>query len=110
MEDQTNSQPSEQKENTTIYYVIVAVVLVAVLIAGYFLRPKPQQPAQTAGTQQQIAPPPPTPTPGPITGLACENQYYNQVTGIPGQYYVSVEGVDLATTTKVTCDFTVSVN
>lgn len=110
MEPQNNSQPGEQKENTQMYYVIGAVVLVAVLVAGYLLRPKPQQQAVGTPTQQVIAPPPPTPTPGPITGLACDNQYYNIVTGIPGQYFLTVEGGDLATTTKVTCDFTVSVN
>lgn len=110
MEPQTNSGAEETKENTQMYYVIGAVVLVAVLVAGYLLRPK-KAPEQTAGTQtQQIVAPPPTPTPGPITGLACENQYYNQVVGVPSQYFLSVEGVDLATATKETCEFTVTVN
>lgn len=111
MEGQENTQTTPEKENTTMYYVIGAVVLVAVLVAGYFLRPKPQTPAQQSGQQQQAAVPQgPTPTPGPITGLACENQYYNPVVGVNGQYYLSVEGSDLATSTKETCDFTVTVN
>jgi len=111
MDPQTNSQPAEEKENTTMYYVIGAVVLVAVLVAGYFLRPKPQQQQQATGgaQQQQIALPAPTTTPGPITGLACENQYYNPVVAIPGQYFLSVEGADLATATSETCEFTVMV-
>jgi hypothetical protein len=100
MEEETmENQPSN---NSSLYYVLGAIVLVAVIGAGYLLRPK-SGPAQQAVQPAPVA----TPTPGPITRLACENQYYNPVLGFP-KYYFSVEGADPAGPTTVECTMTVS--
>ena len=89
--------------NSSLYYVLGAVILVAVIGAGYLLRPK--APGTAGG--QVVGTPAPTPTPGPITRLACDRQYYNPVLGFP-KYYFSVEGADLTGPTSVTCTMTVN--
>jgi hypothetical protein len=101
MEEETMENPTSN--NSSLYYVLGAVVLVAVIGAGYLLRPK----ATTPGEQAAGAAPTVAPTPGPITQLTCENQYYNPVLGFP-KYYFSVEGADPAGPTSVDCSFTVT--
>jgi hypothetical protein len=100
MEEET--MENQTSTNSSLYYVLGAIVLIAVIGAGYLLRPKP---AGTAGTAN--ATPAPTPTPGPITRLACDREYYNPVLGFP-KYYFSVEGVDPVGPSSVTCTMTVS--
>ncbi len=106
-------KPMEEsaKNNSTMYYVLGAVVLVAVIGAGYMLRPKTATPTELPAPQQAVTVPPvaatPTPTPGPITKLACDGQYYNPVIGFP-KYFLSVDGGDLPTATSVECTMTVS--
>lgn len=95
MENQTST-------NSSLYYVLGAIVLIAVIGAGYLLRPKaPGTPGQATAT------PGPTPTPGPITRLACERQYYNPVLGFP-KYYFSIEGSDPSGPSSVTCSMTIT--
>jgi hypothetical protein len=100
MEEET--MENQTSTNSSLYYVLGAVVLVAVIGAGYLLRPK------APGTQQaaQQAAPTVAPTPGPITRLACDTQYYNPVLGFP-RYYLSVEGGDPSGPTGVDCTFTI---
>ncbi|MDO8451362.1 MAG: hypothetical protein Q7S76_00660 [bacterium] len=94
----------QEKENSAIYYVIGLIALLSVVIAGYLLRPKPSIVSSEPTTPAvQI-----TSQTTPITKLACEKQYYNPVVGLP-KYYLSVEGVDVPPTEKVSCIFTVSV-
>ena len=88
------------------YYVLGAVVLVAVVIAGYLLRPKSNTSTVSPTGQAATGA---TPTPGPITGLICDMQYYNPVIGFT-KYYLSVEGGDVSAAKKVDCTFTVSVD
>lgn len=88
-----------------MYYVLGAIVLVAVIGAGYLLRPKTAAPSGE-GQPTSMAPVA-TPTPGPITRLACDSQYYNPVIGFP-KYYVSVKGGDVTGPTKVDCAMTIS--
>lgn len=95
MENQTN--------NNTMYYVLGAIVLVAVIAAGYLLRPKSTTTGQTTGPSTPIA----TPTLGPITRLGCDYQYYNPVLGFP-KYYLSVDGGDVTGATQVECTVAVS--
>jgi hypothetical protein len=102
MEEKTMDKNPEES-SSTLYYVVGAIVLIAVVAAGYFLRPK-----STTQTQPTAVPAGPTPTPGPITGLACERQYYNPVVGFE-KYFISAEGVDTTGTNNVTCDFTMTV-
>lgn len=98
MENSTSS-------NSSMYYVLGAVVLVAVIGAGYLLRPK--TPATGGAQPTAMAPAAPTPTPGPITRLACDSQYYNPVIGFP-KYYLSVKGGDITGPTGVNCTMTIS--
>jgi len=103
----------EEQEQTTqpsgslTYYILGAVVLVLIVGGVYFLRPKSA--GSPPATNEVMAPVEVSPTPGPITGLACERQWYNPVVGF-AKYFLGVEGADLMTTKKVMCGFTVSVS
>ncbi len=101
-----NETEPMESQNMSQYYVLGFVVLVGVVIAGYLLRSKssPVTPSPIADSV-----PTATPTPGPITGLACDVQYYNPVIGFP-KYYLSVEGGDVSKASKVDCTFTSSVD
>lgn len=97
--------------NAHIYYIIGAVVLVAVIAVGYFLRPQQAitpvtTTPETAGVTTQAEPV----KSEPITGLDCEQQYYNPVVGVPGNYYLSVEGVAESSATSVNCSFVAEVD
>lgn len=97
---------STQKSGSLTYYLVGAVVLALVAAGVYFLRPKSASVPTGSGV---VAPSEPSPTPGPITGLACERQWYNPVIGF-AKYYLGVDGVDLLTTKNVMCNITVSVS
>ncbi len=121
MENEQNHHPThehkseaakKESSDAVIYYVIGALALVAIVGAGWLLRPKSAVPTtpitnEQPGSQPTLAPTPAKPT-GPITKLACELQYYNPVIGFP-KYYLSVDGADVSDATRVTCDFKVSV-
>lgn len=107
MEPKTQDDVQETGNNQ-IYYILGAVVLVVIVVAGYLLRSKSNPQQVTSPTTTVNTPVVATPTPGPITGLACTRQYYNPVIGLP-KYYVSVEGVDVSPATKVECTFNISV-
>ena len=101
----------EEKQETQTsgslnYYIIGAVVIALIAGGVYFLRPKAATP--TSPQPIEVVEVVPTPTPGPITGLACERQWYNPVVGLK-KFYIGVEGVDFMTTKKVDCSLTVSV-
>jgi hypothetical protein len=102
-EEQTSS---EQSQSPLMYYLLGAIVIAVVVGGVYFFRPKstisPSSETMTAPVVEI------SPTPGPILGLACERQWYNPVIGFP-KYFLGVEGVDLMTTKKVSCNFSVSV-
>jgi hypothetical protein len=101
MEEET--MENSTTTNNSMYYVLGAIVLVAVIGAGYMLRPK----APVAQPETAVVPKA-TPTPmGPINRLGCDLQYYNQVIGFP-RYYLSVDGADVAGATNVECTLTVT--
>jgi hypothetical protein len=100
MEETMENQPN----NNTMYYVLGAIVLVAVIAAGYLLRPKATTPGKTG---QQAGVPAAVPTPGPISRLACDVQYYNPVLGFP-KYFLSVEGGDVTGPSQVECTMTIT--
>lgn len=96
-----------ETSGTFTYYVLGAVVLALIVGGIYFLRPKStSSPAPTAN--EVTAPIEVLPASGPITGLACERQWYNPVVGFT-KYFLGVEGADLLTSKNVMCSFTVSV-
>jgi hypothetical protein len=105
-----DEKKSEQTNDTTVYYVLGGVVLIAVIAAVYFLRPKaPATQTPDAGTPVTAAQNPVNVAPGPITKLACDKQYYNPVVGFK-QYFLSAEGGDLDPTKEVTCVMNISVD
>lgn len=88
-------------------YVVSAVLILVVLGGAWYFRSKSGAPnTLTPVTQMQ---PVATPTPGPITKLDCDNQYFNQKIGF-NEYYLSAEGGDVSDAKKVTCEFTAVVN
>ncbi|HUD19916.1 MAG TPA: hypothetical protein VMR81_05740 [Patescibacteria group bacterium] len=99
MEEET--MENSTSSSSSMYYVLGAIVLVAVIGAGYMLRPK----TDTSTSAPVAMTPAPTPTPGPITRLACDTQYYNPVLGFP-KYYLSAQGGDVTGATKVDCAMT----
>ena len=102
MEEETMDNSTN---NSSMYYVLGAIVLVAVIGAGYMLRPKPMAPT----TPEPVAmAPKATPTPlGPISRLQCDTQYYNPIIGF-SKYYLSIDGSDVTGSTSVDCTMTVS--
>lgn len=88
-------------------YVIGAVLVVAVVTGAWYFRSKGAKTAVVEPGGQPVAEV--SPTPGPITALGCDQQYYNPRVGFP-EYYLSVEGGDVSTASKVTCEITASVN
>lgn len=96
-----------ETSGTFSYYLLGAVVLALIVGGIYFLRPK-SAPGPTPTANEVTAPVEVLPASGPITGLACERQWYNPVVGFT-KYFLGVEGADLLTTKKVVCSFTVSV-
>ncbi len=102
--DEQPEQPTQASSSLTSY-LVGAMVLVLVAGGVYFLQPKSATNPPPSGA---LAPVTASPTPGPITGLACERQWYNPVIGL-AKYYLGVDGVDFMTTKKVTCNFSVSV-
>lgn len=105
MADEVTEQTQEEETGgSMMYYVIGILVVVAIGVGVFVLRPK-SAPAQPPVVETPVVA---TPTPGPITGLACDRQYYNPVIGF-AKYYLSVDGVDLAPATNVDCEFTVKV-
>lgn len=101
-----NTTQTQERTNSSIYYIVGVFILILIIAVGYALRPKTKD---QNTTQKASAPAAPMPTPGPIMGLSCELQYYNPVVALP-QYYLSVEGVDKPPAATVTCSFDVSVN
>ena len=101
MENEAQSQTADTKQ----YYILGFIVLIAIVLAGYLLRGKSTTPTLTPVAQVIT----PTPTPGPITKLACDRQYYNPMIGFT-KYYLSAEGGDLSAAKTVDCTITVSVD
>ncbi|OGG01504.1 hypothetical protein A2Z33_00495 [Candidatus Gottesmanbacteria bacterium RBG_16_52_11] len=98
----------KETSDSSIYYILGGVVLVAAIAGFFLLKPKEKAPGAPAATQQVQSPPQAAASPAPITKFACENQYYNPVVGLP-QYFVSAEGVDVKKSGNVSCEFTFSV-
>ncbi len=88
-------------------YVIGAILVVAVVAGAWYFRSKgtPNTVVETGGQQEAVM----SPAPGPITALGCDQQYYNPRVGFP-EYYLSVEGGDVSSASKVTCVMTASVD
>lgn len=102
--------PEESMESPSMMtYVVGAVLVVAVVAGAWYFRSKGSKNAMVEPTTKTEPMVEVSPTPGPITKLGCDQQYYNPRIGFP-EYYLSVEGGDISTANKVTCEFTTSVD
>jgi len=93
-------QTTQTEGDSSIVYIIGAIVIVAVIVAGVLLWPKPK--AQQAGTATPIVE-----EKKAITQLGCDTQWYNPKIGFP-EYYLSANGTALSTAKTVDCTFTVT--
>lgn len=105
MTEEQTPQPNNQ-----VYYILGAVAVAVVAGAIFFLKPQENvtPTPSVSGTETTAVVTNPPPATGPISKLACDQQYYNPVIGFP-KYYLSLEGGDLTGPTTVDCKFTVSV-
>lgn len=89
-------------------YAIGAVLVVAIVAGALYFRSKGAKPAMVSPTgEQPVAVT--SPTPGPITKLGCDQQYYNPKIGF-AEYYLSATGGDVTGAKNVSCTFTAQVN
>ena len=102
MENET--QNIHEGETSSSVYIIGAVIVVAIIIAGVLLWPKPKMMTQEAATTPLVVE-----EKTMISKLSCDKQWYNPMIGFP-KYYLSAEGSALLTTKSVTCTFTVTAN
>lgn len=101
-------EPSESMESPSMMtYVVGAVLVVAVVAGAWYFRTKGAKSSVVEPGGQPVAVA--TPTPGPITGLGCDQIYYNPRVAF-NEYYLSAEGGDVENADKVTCEFTASVD
>jgi hypothetical protein len=97
------TENTPEPSSNIMSYVLGGVLVIAVIAGGYFLKPK----AMNSPAGNQTTPVATTPTPGMITKLNCDTQYYNPVIGF-NKYFLSVEGSDTEGATEVTCTTTVT--
>jgi hypothetical protein len=95
-------QTTQTEGDSSIVYIIGAVIIVAVIVAGVLLWPKPK--TQEAGTTTPVVEQKKT-----ITKLGCDTQWFNPKIGFP-EYYLSAEGSALSTSKTVDCTFTITSN
>lgn len=98
----------EMQPQPMMTYIVSAVLIIIVLSGAWYFKSKSTSSENTLLPQTQSEPVA-TPTPGPITKLACDNQYFNQKIGF-NEYYLSAEGGDVSQAKTVTCEFTAKVN
>ena len=103
MENETQNIQHEGETSSSIY-IIGAIIVVAIIIAGVLLWPKPKTTVQNEATTTPIVE-----EKTMIQKLSCDKQWYNPMIGFP-KYYLSAEGSALLTTKSVTCTFTVTAN
>lgn len=87
-------------------YVVGAVLVVAVVAGAWYFRSKGTKSTTVEPGGQPVTAV--TPTPGPITGLGCDQLYFNPKVAY-NEYYLSAEGGDVSQANSVTCVFTASV-
>lgn len=105
---ENESAKSTMESPSMMTYVIGAVLVLAVVAGAWYFRSKTPYTMSGSGDQGAIVAQA-SPTPGPITALSCDNQYFNPKIGF-NEYYLSAEGGDVNAATSVTCDFRVTVN
>lgn len=96
-----NEKDLSQEGETSSVYIIGAVIVVAIIIAGVLLWPKPKSASKTTTpvVEEKTM----------ITKLSCDKQWFNPMIGFP-KYYLSAEGSALLTSKAATCTFTITAN
>jgi len=102
MENETQNIQHEGETSSSVY-IIGAIIVVAIIIVGVLLWPKPKATVQNETTTPIVE------EKAMIQKLSCDKQWYNPMIGFP-KYYLSAEGSALLTTKSVTCTFTVTAN
>lgn len=103
------NKPKESMESPSMMTYVIGAVLVLAVVGGawYFRAKSPDvttEPTSETSMEAEI-----TPAAGPITELACDNQYFNPKIGF-NEYYLSVEGGDVNEAASVECAFSVTVD
>lgn len=97
-----DKETTTQEQESSPVYIIGAIVIVAIIIAGVLLWPKPGT-KQTANTTLIVE------EKKTITALTCDKQWFNPKIGF-SEYYLSAEGTAVNDTKSVECTFTITAN
>ena len=100
-ENQVATQPQENEGS--LIYIVGAIIVIAVVVAGFLMWPKAPKKAETmtpTSTEQTVE------TKPMFTKLSCDKQWYNPVIGFP-KYYLSADGGDVNPAKNVECSFAV---
>lgn len=89
---------TQTEGDSSIVYIIGAIIIVAVIVAGVLLWPKPKATTMPVVEEKQA-----------ITKLNCDSQWYNPKIGF-AEYYLSAEGTAITTAKTVDCTFTITGN
>jgi len=96
-----DKEQATQEENSLVY-VVGALIVIAVVVAGILLWPKPKKTTVApAVTEEQIG------TQPTLTKLVCEKEWYNPVVGVP-KFYLQAEGGNVDPAKTVDCTFTLN--
>ena len=101
MENEQENQTQPIEENSLVY-IVGAVIVVAVVVAGVIMWPK----TKTMTQEKEITQTQTTPATKTLTKLTCDNEWYNPVIGMP-KYYLSASGGDVLSG-NIECIFTVT--
>lgn len=103
-------ESSESMESPSMMtYVVGAVLVVAVIAGAWYFRSKSNKGAMVSPTTNNEPAAMATPASTPITGLGCDQQWFNPKIGF-NEYYLSASGGDASGAKSVSCAFTVKVD
>lgn len=89
-------------------YVVGAVLVAAVVSGAWYFRSQSKNAMQSPADKEQPSAMA-TPASTPITGLGCDQQWFNPKIGF-NEYYLSASGGDISKAKTVSCSFTVKVD
>lgn len=100
--DDTKDKQNQESEGSLVY-IVGAIVIIAVIVAGVLMWPKSAKKQETAtpsASEQAVG------TKTMFSKLICEKQWYNPVIGYP-KFYLSADGGDIDPAKTVECSFAV---
>lgn len=99
MENEQEHSTQTPVEENTLVYIVGAVIVVAVIVAGVIMWPKTKTTSEIKDVQS-------TPSTKTLTQLTCDSEWYNPVIGM-SKYYLSARGSDIKNGT-IECTFTLT--